>query len=121
MLLGYVTDNELKWLYKNCLAFIYPSLYEGFGLPVLEAMSLGAAVVVSNNTSLLEVAESAAHYIDPYHEKDIFEAFKLLSDNTEYRYGIKRASIDQASKFSWIKCAKQVIDIYKNLTNPPEH
>jgi len=70
-MLGYVPDEELAWLYRNCFSFVYPSLYEGFGLPVLEAMGLGAAVITSNATSLPEVAGDAAHYVNPFDERDI--------------------------------------------------
>jgi glycosyltransferase involved in cell wall biosynthesis len=118
--LGYVSDEELNWLYKNCFAFIYPSLYEGFGLPVLEAMSRGAAVIVSNATSIPEVAGEAAHYIDPLKEKEIVEAICMLAENAEYREKLKNLALRQAQKFSWQRCASGVIEIYNHVITLPK-
>jgi len=113
--LGYVSDEELNWLYRNCFAFIYPSLYEGFGLPVLEAMSQGAASIVSNVTSMPEVGGEAAHYVDPLKEKEIVEAICLLAENTEYRQKLKNLAFRQAQKFSWQRCAAEVMEIYNHV------
>jgi len=118
--LGYVSDAELNWLYGNCFAFIYPSLYEGFGLPVLEALSRGAAAIVSNVTSIPEVAGKAAHYIDPLEEKEIVEAICLLVENSEYRQNLKNLAFRQAQKFSWQKCASEVIEIYHHVMTLPK-
>ena len=104
-LTGYVSDEDLIWLYQNCFAFLYPSLYEGFGLPVLEAMSMGAAVITSNTTSIPEVAGDAACLVDPYDIEQIVDAFISLSDNDEYRSKLKIRAIEQAGKFSWKKTA----------------
>lgn len=113
--LGYVSDEELSWLYSNCFCFVYPSLYEGFGLPVLEAMEHGAAVVTSNTTSLPEVAGDAAHYVNPLDEIDIAEAFGKLERDTDYREMLKRKAIIQAKKFSWEKSASEVLYIYREV------
>jgi glycosyltransferase involved in cell wall biosynthesis len=119
-ILGYVKDEELIWLYKNCYAFIYPSLFEGFGLPVLEALSLGAAVVTSSTTSLPEVAGDAACYIDPLKEEDAVAAMSRLMTDECYRMKLKSLSKSQAMKFSWDRCAAEVLDIYEEVMNIPK-
>lgn len=117
--LGYVDDHTLKWLYKNCWAFIYPSIYEGFGLPVLEAMSLGTAVLTSNTTSLPEVGGDAVLYVDPTSEADILAGFIKLNDD-KFREILKANSQTQASKFSWRKAAKEVMQAYTDVLNMPK-
>lgn len=119
-LTGYVSDEDLIWLYQNCFAFLYPSLYEGFGLPVLEAMSLGAAVITSNTTSIPEVAGDAACLVDPYDIEQIVDAFFSLSDNDEYRSKLKIRAIEQARKFSWKKTASELIKIYDHVMSLPQ-
>jgi glycosyltransferase involved in cell wall biosynthesis len=119
-ILGYVEDDELIWLYKNCFAFIYPSLFEGFGLPVLEALSLGAAVITSNTTSLPEVAGDAACYVDPLKEADIVAAMSRLTSDEAYRIELKNLAQPQALKFSWERCASEVLDIYREVMKKPK-
>ncbi|BAY96337.1 group 1 glycosyl transferase [Tolypothrix tenuis PCC 7101] len=116
--LGYVDDPTLKWLYKNCWAFIYPSIYEGFGLPVLEAISLGTAVLTSDTTSLPEVGGNAVLYVDPSSEADILAGFIKLDDD-KFREILKTNSQTQASKFSWRKAAKEVMQAYTDVLNMP--
>ena len=120
-LLGYVDDEELAWLYNNCFSFVYPSLYEGFGLPVLEAMTCGAAVITSNTTSLPEVAGDAAHYINPFDEQDMSRAFKKIAEDADYRKELKGKAARQAQKFSWGKTAREVLDIYRQVTAMPKY
>ncbi len=119
-ILGYVTDDTLAWLYKNCFAFLYPSLFEGFGLPVLEALSLGAAVVTSNTTSLPEVAGDAARYVNPLREDDMVAAMSELINNDGYRMQLKDLAPSQARKCSWGRCASEVLDIYGEVINLPK-
>ena len=114
-LLGYVSDDTLKWMYGNCFGFIFPSLYEGFGLPVLEAMSQGASVICSNVTSMPEVAGDAAHFINPLSEKEIADAIFLLAENEEYRLNLKKLALRQAQKFSWHESAKKVTEVYNHI------
>jgi len=115
LLTGYVSDEKLCWLYKNCLGFVYPSLYEGFGLPVLEAMGFGAAVITSRTTSLPEVAGEAAHYIDPLEEHNMTEAFVKLQLNNTYREALRDKSLNQAKRFSWKKSAEEVLYFYSQV------
>jgi glycosyltransferase involved in cell wall biosynthesis len=119
-ILGYVSDEELCWLYENCYAFAFLSLYEGFGLPVLEAMSLGAAVITSDNTSLPEVAGEAAYYVNATNEEDIVQAFNKLEDNENYRLELKEMAIKQSIKFSWNKSAAKVLEIYRQVMDIPK-
>ncbi len=119
-ILGYVSDEELVWLYKHCFAFIYPSLFEGFGLPVLEALSLGAAVVTSNTTSLPEVAGDAARYVNPLRKDDMAVAMSDLMNNDGYRTRLKGRATSQARKFSWERCAAEVLDIYAEVMKRPK-
>ena len=119
-MLGYVSDDELGWLYKNCFAFLYPSIYEGFGLPVLEAITLGAAVIASSTTSIPEVAGNAVFYVDPYKEEEMVQAFSSLLDGHGYRERLKALAVEQARNFSWKGCATEVLDIYRHLIKLPK-
>jgi glycosyltransferase involved in cell wall biosynthesis len=111
--LGYVSDEELSVLYSSCFAFIYPSYYEGFGLPVLEAMSCGAAVITSNTSSLPEVGGDAVLYIDPRSKKSLVEAMKGLLDNPSLIPELRMKSKERAKIFSWDKAAEPVLKIYE--------
>ncbi|MGV0103348.1 glycosyltransferase family 1 protein [Nostoc sp. DSM 114160] len=117
--LGYVDDDTLNWLYKNCWAFVYPSIYEGFGLPVLEAMNLGAAVITSNTTSLPEVGKDAVLYVDPTNEADIVAGFAKLQED-KLRQVLRFNSPRQANNFSWSKAAKQVTQAYIDVLELPK-
>ena len=111
---GYVDDYKLRWLYKNCWAFVYPSIYEGFGLPVLEAMSLGAAVITSNTTSLPEVGGDTVLYVDPMNEIGLLQAFELLTDS-KLRDQLKADSQRRSKIFSWSKTVKQLLQLYDDI------
>jgi len=111
--LGYVEQKELPSLYQGAKCFAYPSFYEGFGIPVLEAMASKCPVLTSNISSLPEVGQNAVLYCNPYDIIDIKNKILqlLTNDNQEL---IKRGKL-QAKKFSWDKCAKETIDIYEKL------
>jgi len=109
---GYVSDAELAWLYAECFAFLYPSLFEGFGLPVLEAMSLGAAVVCSDTTSLPEVAGDAALLVDPMDVVGLTQAMAVVSRDPALREELRARSLIRAGLFSWEKTAGIVLDAY---------
>ena len=119
-MLGYVSDEELAWLYSNCFSFVYPSLYEGFGLPVLEAMGMGAAVITSHTTSLPEVGGQAVHYINPFDENDIVRGLQRLFADNDYRQELKRKALVQARRFSWEKSAAEALDIYRRVIDMPK-
>lgn len=111
--LGYVTDEELSALYGSCFAFVYPSYYEGFGLPVLEAMSCGAGVIASNSSSLPEVGGDAAEYMDPCSKESLIEKMKYLINNPMILSELRSKSVLRAKKFSWDETAKKTLEAYE--------
>ncbi len=113
--LGYVDEATLQWLYSNCYAFLYPSLLEGFGLPVLEAMSQGAAVITSNITSLPEVIGDSGLQVDPYHEDEISNAMEQLSNNEILRQQFKSKAAERANLFTWEKSARLTLEVYQTV------
>lgn len=110
---GYVSDEELTWLYHNASAFIYPSFYEGFGLPILEAMSEGKAVICSNTTSMPEVGGDAVEYCNPYELESIICAIENVILDDLKREKLKHDAKIQAQKFTYIKAAEETFKIYK--------
>lgn len=115
--LGFVTDQQLTWLYKNTRAYIFPSLSEGFGLPGLEAMTFGAPVVSSNATCLPEVYGEAACYFDPNRTSDCVSAITRVLDNASLRKRLVSSGYTQVKKYSWEKMAAQTLQIYNNANN----
>ena len=113
---GYIDDNDLPALYSGADAFVFPSLYEGFGLPPLEAMACGCPVIVSKTASLPEVCGDAAYYIDPYSIESITEGMrKVLTDDTLSQC-LHRKGLERAKLFSWGKSAEEHIRVFKELT-----
>ncbi|MCB9150111.1 MAG: glycosyltransferase family 4 protein [Caldilineaceae bacterium] len=112
ILTGYVSDEELSALYRKATVFVYPSLYEGFGLPILEAMTCGAPVITSNVSSLPEVAGNAAILVDPYSEQEIAQAILTIVHDNSFRQQLITKGIEQAQKFSWEQCAIQTLSTY---------
>jgi len=119
-LTGYLEDDELAWLYANCFAFVYPSLFEGFGLPVLEAMSLGAAVVTSTVSSLPEVAGDAALLVDPADAGAIAGAMARLEADSALRLGLRSAGLARAAAFSWDKAGEAALGAYARVLAMPK-
>ncbi len=117
ILTGFVSDEELVWLYNRALAFIYVSYYEGFGIPVLEALSMGKAVVCSNTTSMPEVGGDAVAYCNPHEVESISAAISRVIDDAEYRHELEKKAILQAEKFSYIKSAEKLLEIYRTFEN----
>ena len=115
ILTGYVSDDTLQWLYQKCFAFVYPSLFEGFGLPVLEAMSCGAAVITSTTTSLPEIVGSAGVMVDPRREEAITGAMRQLSIGEIDRETLQRQGRQQSARFSWRQTAEQTRDVYREV------
>jgi glycosyltransferase involved in cell wall biosynthesis len=98
---GFVADKNLPALYSAALAMVYVSLYEGFGLPVLEAMASGTVPIVANNTSLPEVVSDGGIQVDPYEVEDIAIAIERVVSDSEYRKGLEARAIQQSRQFSW--------------------
>lgn len=109
---GYVPDKDLPALYKGAKCFVLVSLYEGFGLPALEALSFGVPVVVSKISSLPEVVGNAGVLVDPHDVKDIVKGINEVLNYTEAeRQEMIRRGLKQAKKFSWEKCAKETLEV----------
>jgi len=115
--LEFVPDEELSELYKNAICFVLPSLYEGFGLPILEAMKYGCPVVTSNTSSLPEAGGDAALYFDPEDSSDIAEKIKKLLSDDKLREDMIEKGYKQAKKFSWEKAAKETLHVLKEVAN----
>jgi len=109
---GKVNDDELDNLYKNASIFIMPSLYEGFGLPVLEAMSYGVPCVVSDNSSLREIANDSALFVDAYDSNDIAEKMSALLNDEKLREDLSHRGIENAKKFTWIRAAEKTRKVF---------
>lgn len=119
---GYVSDEELIWLYRNCYANIYPSLFEGFGLPVLEGMQFGAPTLTSNSTSIPEVAGNAAILLDPEDIEGWAQAMLRLAVNKEEREQLSAAALEQAEQFDWKHSAAALLQLYEEaLASPKRH
>ncbi|MEO0080888.1 MAG: glycosyltransferase family 1 protein [candidate division WOR-3 bacterium] len=116
VLLSDVPDQELSKLYRRCTLFVFPSLYEGFGLPVLEALAHGAPVVCSRAASIPEVAGSAALYFNPLSTRDIIQTIQTVIDNTQLADQLRRLGPNQANRFSWALTASKIYAIVKSVT-----
>ncbi len=109
--LDFITDDELTVLYKNAICYVLPSLYEGFGLPVLEAMQHNCPVITSNVSSLPEAGGDAALYVNPEDISDIAEKIKTLIINKQLRQELIQKGKKQITKFSWEKTAKETLKV----------
>lgn len=107
---GYIKGEELRNYYSDALCFIYPSLYEGFGLPVLEAMQCGCPVITSNRSSLPEVIGDCGIIVDPCNDEQMQEAYKKMYYDESFRQECSVQGIKRAKTFSWEKCAKEIIE-----------
>lgn len=110
---GYVPDADLSAIYSGALAFVYPSLYEGFGLPPLEAMQCGIPVITSNTSSLPEVVGDAGILINPRQPDELCQAMLNLMQNSQLRNQLSERSRQQAQNFSWARCATDTIEVYR--------
>jgi len=115
--LGYVTDSELGKLYQEAKVFVYPSLYEGFGLPIAEAMQFSVPVITSNVSSMPEVVGEAGILIDPEKPEEIKSVMEELLSNEVKLESMKQKSLSQAEKFSWDKTAVQTLDLLDSTLN----
>ena len=104
---GYVSDDELAKLYTQASLFIYPSIYEGFGIPPLEAMACGTPVIVSNASTLPEVCADAAYYIDPLDVKSITQSMVKVLGDTALQKELTLQGLIRAKEFHWEKSARE--------------
>lgn len=112
--LGYVADADLPALYSGASGFVYPSLFEGFGLPILEAQACGCPVLTSNVSSMPETAGKGAVYADPYSIDDIVKGMVILKNHSR-REDLIKAGFENIKKFSWEKCAKETLKVLESL------
>lgn len=116
-LTGFVADNELGQLYRQASLYVFPSRYEGFGLPPLEAMSYGCPVLSSNSSCLPEVLGGAALYFEDNQADSFFQQLEVVINNNEQRQKLIAAGYQQIKKYSWQNCAKQVQNLYFKVLN----
>jgi glycosyltransferase involved in cell wall biosynthesis len=112
--IGYVPEEDLPALYSGATCFVYPSYFEGFGLPVLEAMQCGAPVIAGNQTSLPEVAGDAALLFDPFDTRALGEAIARVIDHPDYRAELRARGLKRAAEFSWIATAHLTLKAYES-------
>jgi len=112
---GFVSDAELLELYNACDCFVFPSFYEGFGLPILEAMACGRAVACSNTSSMPEVADGAGLLFDPRQTGEITRAMKDILLDSELRARMERLGLQRAAGFSWKQSARATLDVYREV------
>lgn len=112
---GYVSDKELAQLYNDASLFIYPSIYEGFGIPPLEAMACGVPVIVSDASTLPEVCTDAAYYINPLDTQNIKEGIQKILADKEMQNTLKTKGLARAKEFSWEKSALQHHAVFKKV------
>jgi glycosyltransferase involved in cell wall biosynthesis len=119
---GYVSDDELIWLYRHCYANLYSSLFEGFGLPVLEGMQFGAATLASTSSSIPEVTGDAAILISPTDTEGWAQSMVRLAANREKRDALSVAAVEQSKKFDWKRSAGDLLKLYEEaLASPKRH
>ncbi len=116
-LLGYVDENEKPALYSGALAFVFPSLYEGFGLPIAEAMACGTPVLTSDSTSLAEIAGEAAILCDPASEEDIADGMYRLITEQKTRERLSRDGRERVKRFDWDASAEELFKLYEEILN----
>ena len=112
---GFVSDDQLLELYNACDCFVFPSLYDGFGLPILEAMACGRAVACSNTSAMPEVADGAGILFDPHSVDEIKRAMSDILLDSELRARKERLGLQRAASFSWQKSARATLDVYREV------
>lgn len=113
---GRISDSDLAALYREAAAFAYVSLYEGFGFPLLEALSAGLPAVASDIPVFRETARGAAFYVDPRSPEHIAQGIRRLLDSSDIRQRLRQAGTQVASTYSWRSCAGAVIDVYREMS-----
>lgn len=112
---GYIENSAMPALYSNASIFIFPSLYEGFGIPILEAFACGVPVITAKTSSMPEVANGAAKIVDPQNTKEIADAIYELTSNRQVRIDCINAGLRCAKQFSWQKTAEKVLEVLESL------
>ena len=115
--LGYIPEDDMVPLHAGAFCLIYPSLYEGFGLPILKSMSLGVPVITGNSSSLSEIANGSALLVNPESVKDISQAIDQLSKSKTLHLKLSRLGLKRASQFTWTKTAQSTLALYEKIQN----
>jgi glycosyltransferase involved in cell wall biosynthesis len=110
---GYVPDPDLPALYSGAICFVYPSYFEGFGLPVVEAMQCGVPVIAGNRTSIPEVVNGAGVLIDPFNKSELATAIARVIDNPDYRAQLSVKGLERAKAFNWTTTARLTLQVYE--------
>ena len=110
-----VNDNELHYLYKNASLLVYPSIYEGFGLPTIEAMSLGCPVASSNHSAIIEGVGDAAKLFNPKDSEDIKFSIENVVYSNEITNNLVKKGYERSKLFTWEKCSEKTLNIYKKI------
>jgi glycosyltransferase involved in cell wall biosynthesis len=113
----YLPEQDLPALYSGATAFVYPSLYEGFGLPVVEAMACGAPVITSRTSSLGEVAGEAARLVDPSDEADLADALHAVASDASLRRELSGRGVARAAAFSWERTGRETLAVYEEVVH----
>jgi glycosyltransferase involved in cell wall biosynthesis len=112
---GQVSPDKLLEIYQNTDVFVLPSFYEGFGLPILEAMANGVPVIAGNNSSMLEIVGDAGILINPYKPNEITDAIVKIIQDKNFKEKLIEKGLKQAKKFSWQKCAEETMKVLTDL------
>ena len=112
----YVVNTDLPAIYSQADVFLYPSLRESFGIPMLEAMRCGVPVITSNTSSMPEVSGNAALIIDPFKPDEIVDAMKKIMTDQQLRNNLIEKGLEQSAKFSWRNMAHEVLELYNSIT-----
>tara|TARA_R110002126_G_scaffold129572_2_gene272443 strand:+ start:16131 stop:17291 length:1161 start_codon:yes stop_codon:yes gene_type:complete len=113
LLTGYVINTDLPAIYAQCDVFLYPSLRESFGIPMLEAMSCNVPVITSNTSSMPEVADDAAHIIDPFKPEEITQGIIKIVNDESYKKSLCEKGLERSKQFSWHNMAKEYLKLYE--------
>ena len=115
LFLGYVPDYELDTIFRNASAYVFPSLYEGFGLPPLEAMAKGTPVISSDHPCMREILEESAHFFDAANKMKIVEGIREVLEDENLRNDLIKKGYEQIKKYSWKKMARETLEVYKSI------
>jgi glycosyltransferase involved in cell wall biosynthesis len=115
IILGWVEENDLPHIFNRAEIFIFPSLYEGFGMPVIQAMACGVPVISSNIEVLREVAQEAALFFDCHNSIDLAQKIELIQKDKNLKEDLIKKGLIRCQNFSWEKCAQETLNIINNL------
>lgn len=119
-ILNYISDQELHWLYKNCYANLYPSLFEGFGMPVLEGMKLGAPTISTKNSSMEEILVNEELLLSPYDENEWVDMMMKLQVEPGYRAKVSEIALVESNKFDWETSVRKLEEVYHKVVSLPK-